>query len=66
MAKDKDDKQKTVKPQVVILTQNKVCKNCVRFGTTEPSDVASSLYLNNPAHKALGSPKSIRVEVSVG
>jgi hypothetical protein len=61
MPKSKEASEEVV--QEIKLTQNKVCKNCVRFGTTEAGAATSSIYLNNSAHKALGSPKEIKVTV---
>jgi len=50
----------------VTMTQDKVCKSCVRYANSgeEGKTVASSLYLQNDAFNALGKPESISIVVS--
>ena len=49
------------------LTQDKTCKSCVRYRSTDADEkVTTSLYLGNESYKALGNPKKIEVAVSAG
>jgi len=50
----------------VTLTQNKVCKACLRYGLvgTEGAEVGSSFYLGTKAYEKLGKPKQITLTIS--
>ena len=55
------------KEVAVEMTQVKKCKSCVRFGNDQEdgASVATSIYLQNDAFKALGEPTKIKVSVSL-
>jgi hypothetical protein len=46
-----------------VLTKDKDCKSCVRFRGASDDKVTTSLYLQNDAHKEIGSPDKIKVTV---
>lgn len=54
------DKEKVI----AVLTQDKVCKSCVRFVGDAENGVTTSLYLLNDAFQKLGEPTEITVSVS--
>lgn len=47
-----------------VLTQDKVCKSCVRFVNAESKDVTTSMYLANEAYEKLDKPESIKVVIT--
>jgi hypothetical protein len=48
---------------IVAMTQDKVCKNSVRFKSDDDAAL-SNIYLGNDAVKALGEPESVMVTIS--
>jgi hypothetical protein len=60
MAKDK--KSSTV---VVSMTQDKVCKSCVRFAAAgEDAKLIQNVYVQNAALEALDSPEEIKITIT--
>ena len=53
-----------VKSVETTLPKVKTCKSCVRFNA-DSDKVTACLYLMNESYKALGSPETIKVTVSV-
>jgi hypothetical protein len=50
---------------VIAMTQDKICKNSVRF-KSDGDEALTNVYLGNDAVKQLGEPESIVVTITAG